>query len=199
VSGGRAYSLSMSQPPYGSGPSSPGRHPTPYGDPYPKVDERVGNAQRTTVLELLGRALEEGYLDLDEYEARLTRVTEGKTVAALHAQVADLPPQFHWDPFQPPSKARQEQKQDQDKDSASAMALASIVLGAASIPRSVCFGAGGLAGIAAVFFARKGLRHDSGRTKAIVGLALGILGIVLSIGIVLILLFSPEQTTTRTS
>jgi hypothetical protein len=170
---------------------------SPYGPDrrLPNFDERVGNTERATVLELLGRALEEGYLDLDEYEARLTRVTEGKTIAALHAQIADLPAKFNWDPSRPPPKGRHEQ----DRESASTMALVSIILGAASIPTSVCFGAGGLAGVAALIFASKGLRHEAGRTKAIVGLALGILGIVLSIGIVLIFLFAPDETTTTTS
>jgi hypothetical protein len=158
------------------------------------MDERVGNAQRAAVLELLSRAVEEGYLDLDEYEARVTRVTEGKTIAALHAQVADLPPQFRWDPSQPLPKSRQER----ERDSASSMAVVSLALGAAAIPASLCFGAGGIVGIAAVFFARRGLRHEAGRSKALAGLVLGIVGIALSIGVVLLFLLSPEQTTTRT-
>jgi hypothetical protein len=154
-------------------------------------EERVGNAQRGAVLDLLGRALEEGYLDLDEYEARLQRVTEGKTVAALHAQVADLPPQFRWDHNGSIPKSRQERA----KESANAMAVASIALGVAAIPTSLCFGAGAIPGIAALFFARRALRQEDGRGKAITGLVLGIVGTALSIGIVLLFLLSPEETT----
>jgi hypothetical protein len=161
----------------------------------PAGHERVGNAQRTTVLDLLSSAVEHGYLDLDEYEARVARVTEGKTISALYEQVADLPAQFRWDPYQPLPKGRQER----ERESANAMAVASLALGAAAIPTSLCFGAGGIAGIAAVFFALRGLRHDAGRGKAIAGMVLGIVGIALSIGIVLLFLLSPEQTTTGTA
>jgi hypothetical protein len=146
------------------------------------------------VLDLLSRAVEEGYLDLDEYEVRVVRVTEGKTISALYAQVADLPAQFRWDPSRPLPKGRQEREQD----AASSMAVVSLALGAAAIPTSLCFGAGGIVGIAAIFFARRGLRDDVGRSKALAGMVLGIVGIALSIGIVLLFLLSPEQTTTRT-
>lgn len=169
----------MSQPPQGM---------SPYGS---QGDERVGTAQRGAVLELLGRALEEGYLDLDEYEIRLQRVTEGKTVAALQAQLADLPPQFRWVPGQAIPKSSRERA----KESARTMAIASIALGAAAIPTSVCLGAGVIPGIAALLFARRALQEEEGRGKAITGLVLGIVGIALSIGIVLLVMLSPDETT----
>lgn len=179
----------MSQPPpHETG--LPGNRPAP-----PEIhvgamgDDRVGNAQRTTVLDLLGRALEEGFLDLAEYETRLQRVTEGKTVAELYAQVADLPPQFRWDPDRPMPKSREER----DKESANAMAVASIALGAAAIPTSLCLGAGVIPGIAALFLARRALRREAGRGRAITGLVLGLVGVALSIGVVLLFVLSPEQ------
>lgn len=156
--------------------------------------ERIGNAQRATVHDLLSRAVAEGYLDFDEYDARVARVAEGKTISTLYAQVADLPPQFHWDPFQPVPKGRQ----DQERSSYDALAIASLALGVAAIPTSLCFGAGGIAGVAALFFARRGLRSDTGRTKALIGLVLGILGIALSIGFVLFYLLAPAPAPTGT-
>jgi hypothetical protein len=149
--------------------------------------ERVGNAQRTTVLDLLSRAVAEGYLDLDEYELRVVRVTEGKTVAQLYAVVSDLPPPFRWDPVQPMPKS----KQERDRESAGSWAIASLALGAASIPTSMCLGAGGIAGIAAVILARKGLRDEASRSKAVTGMVLGIVGIAFSFAFLLMMLLSP--------
>jgi hypothetical protein len=65
------------------------------------MDERVGTAQRNTVLELLSRALEEGYLDLSEYEERMTSVHTARTVGDLVRPLVDLPSQFRWDPRGP--------------------------------------------------------------------------------------------------
>jgi hypothetical protein len=162
-------------------PAVPGQ-----GYSYPSGDERVGTAQRTTVIELLSRAVGEGYLDLDEYEARVARVTEGKTVATLYTVVADLPPQFRWDPVQPMPKSRQEK----ERESAQSMAVASLALGAAAIPISMCFGTGGLIGLVAVFLGRRGLRDDDSRAKAITGMVLGAVSVAISLGIVLLVLMS---------
>ncbi|MFC6023320.1 DUF1707 and DUF4190 domain-containing protein [Plantactinospora solaniradicis] len=62
------------------------------------MDERVGTAQRNTVLELLSQALEQGYLDLSEYEERMTSVHTARTVGDLVRPLVDLPSQFRWDP-----------------------------------------------------------------------------------------------------
>ncbi|WP_225947005.1 DUF1707 and DUF4190 domain-containing protein [Plantactinospora soyae] len=69
------------------------------------MDERVGTAQRNTVLELLSRALEEGYLDLSEYEERMTSVHTARTVGDLVRPLVDLPSQFRWDPRPYPAPA----------------------------------------------------------------------------------------------
>jgi hypothetical protein len=53
------------------------------------ADERVGTAQRTEVLELLNRALEEGYLSLDEYEQRMRATSNAETMSQLHTQLRD--------------------------------------------------------------------------------------------------------------
>jgi hypothetical protein len=50
------------------------------------------------VLELLSRALSEGYLALDEFEHRSDQVNTAKLVSELTSQVKDLPLQFHWEP-----------------------------------------------------------------------------------------------------
>ncbi len=158
----------------------------PYGPRFPAHPqvsgyERVGTAQRTTVLELLSKAVGEGYLDLDEYEGRVVRVTESKTVAALFAVVSDLPPQFRWDPVQPVPKSRQ----DRRRESADTYALASLALGATSIPLSLCFGAGGIAGVIAIVFAWMGMHEEANRSKAVTGLVLSIVGIAMSIAVVI--------------
>ena len=157
--------------------------------------QRVGHAQRTVVLDLLSKALEEGYLELHEYEARLVRVTEAKSVADLYGQVADLPPQLRWDPRQPMPRSRE----DRQRENADSAALVAFVLGLVSLPTTVCFGAGGLVGIAAVVFGGRALRLGGNRPKAIAGLVLGIIGIAVSIALVLAVMLSPESTTVNTT
>lgn len=162
-------------------------HPAVPGQP-PHVSghERVGTAQRTIVLELLSKAVGEGYLDLDEYEARVVRVTEGRTVAALLVVVADLPAHLRWDPAQSMPRSRH----DRQRESAATYALAGLALGAASLPLSLCFGAGGIAGVIAVVFARMGMQHEESRSKAVTGLVLGIVGIAVSIAVVFATIFT---------
>ena len=162
--------------PYGAFP----RHPAVPGQ------ERVGHAQRTTVLDLLGRAAAEGYLDLDEYEGRVAAVTVSRTVSDLYAVVGDLPPQFRWDPAQAMPKSRQ----DRERESAGSMALMSVILGAVSIPTSLCIGTGGLLGLLAVALARKGMLDDESRQKAVIGMVLGIIGFAMSLGVVFLTVVS---------
>lgn len=160
----------------------------PYGRHYPVVPgqpphvsgrERVGTAQRTVVLESLSRAVGEGYLDLDEYEVRVARVTESKTVAQLYATVADLPPQFRWDPNRAPRNP-----EARARETVRSMAVAALALGATSIPLSLCFGAGGIAGVIGLVFARIGMADEESRSKAVIGLVLSIVGIALSLAVV---------------
>lgn len=171
--------------PYGTGP---GRHypAVPGQQPYVSGHERVGNAQRTVVLELLSRAVGEGYLDLDEYEARVVKVTAGKTVAALYAVAADLPPHLRWDPMQGVPRRRE----DRERESAAAAAVTALALGAVSVPVSLCVGVGAVPGIIALFFAARGMRDEASRTKALTGLVLAIVGTAMSLGMVLLTLLS---------
>jgi hypothetical protein len=63
-----------------------------------RMTTRIGDAQRAEVLNLLSQALEEGYLDLGEYDQRMTAATAAKTADQLVDQVADLPHQLQWSP-----------------------------------------------------------------------------------------------------
>jgi hypothetical protein len=67
--------------------------------------ERVGNTQRTHVINLLNKAVEEGYLDLYEYERRMITASSAATQGELVAQLWDLPAEFRWDPSRPPRPA----------------------------------------------------------------------------------------------
>src|SRR5687767_12719619 len=113
------------------------------------MNERVGNAQRTHVLDLLSNALQEGYLDLPEFEQRMSIVTAAKSADELMSQLADLPLQFRWDPRTLPSPPVRVLPLPPAPTKAPGpdtrtTAIASLVLAIASIPLSVCFGMGGL-------------------------------------------------------
>ncbi|GAA1817445.1 DUF1707 domain-containing protein [Planosporangium flavigriseum] len=153
-------------------------------------DERVGNQQRNQVLELLGAALEQGYLTLDEYEQRMAAVSAAMTVSALHSQVADLPPQFRWDPrpgAQRPATGPVRQPLTEEK--ARTFAITALVFGIASIPLTVCF-VGWLFGIAAIGFSIPGVKGTGSWGKAFAGRVLGILGIIFELGFVALVIVS---------
>ncbi|GII25714.1 DUF1707 SHOCT-like domain-containing protein [Planosporangium mesophilum] len=152
-------------------------------------DERVGNQQRTQVLELLGAALEQGYITLEEYEQRMAAVSAAPTMSVLYGQVADLPPQFRWDPgpnAQQPAVRPAVQPLAEAK--ARTFAITALVFGIASVPLSICF-VGWLLGIVAIIFSVPGAKGTDSWTKAFVGRVLGILGIVIELGLVAILIF----------
>lgn len=148
--------------------------------------ERVGNSQRAAVLELLSRALEEGYLDLDEYETRFIAVSQAKTVGELYTSVSDLPTTLRTDPRQSSLTSGASRRRDGADD----MALVALILGAVSIPTSLMM-AGLLVGAAAVVFARLGLRSQTSRHKAAIGMALGIVGMVLSAVLIILMIVAP--------
>jgi hypothetical protein len=156
----------------------------------PADDERVGNAQRSHVLDLLSRALEGGYLTLDEYEQRMTTVSSAKLASELRTQLRDLPAQFQWDPRQQPPPPPQAQRAPDDSN-VRAFAVTALSLGIASIPLSVCL-VGWLFGLAAIFFSIPGGRGASGWSKAIIGRILGFIGIILSIGVIVLVVVSPD-------
>jgi hypothetical protein len=148
---------------------------------------RIGTMQRNEVLHLLGQALEEGYLDLDEYEQRMTAVTAAKTADQLMEQVTDLPHQFQWSPQRPAGVA----SPSRSAHSAHVTSIASLVLAIVSLPLAVCFGIGGLFGIAAIVLSRPGLRTKDDYGKALTGFVGGCLGVLLSLGMILLYIFVP--------
>ena len=147
-----------------------------------QLSQRVGTAEREQALGLLGKALEEGYLSLDEYEQRMTVVTAAKTAYELTRSLSDLPPRLRWFPQRPgPEPPAGAPGKGTTPDPAHATATASLVLGLVSLPTSLCLGSGALVGIAAVVLSRPGLRSRREHGKATVGLATGLVGIALSL------------------
>ena len=57
-----------------------------------RPDARVGDAEREHVGTRLGQAFAQGYLTVAEYEERLDTALAARTAGALHAVLADLPP-----------------------------------------------------------------------------------------------------------
>ncbi len=155
------------------------------------MNERVGNRQRSEVLDLLNRAVSEGYLDLTEYEQRLGVASAAKTAEELMSQLVDLPPQFQWHPRRPPT-VTSEPIPTTGKDTRTT-SIASLVLAIVSIPLAICFGIGGLFGIAAIVLSRPGLRGSTDYGKSLAGLVVGGLGILLSIVMLLLFIFLPDS------
>lgn len=52
---------------------------------------RIGNAERTALTDLLRAAVDQGYLDLDEYEKRVDVIMAAKTAGDAAVAVSDLP------------------------------------------------------------------------------------------------------------
>lgn len=153
------------------------------------MEARIGSAQRDEVADLLSRALEEGYLDLSEYDQRVTLVHSAKTAAELTEQVSDLPPQFRWSPQQSVA-VRSKSARDPNTHATS---IASLVLAISSVPLAVCFGVGGLFGIAAVMLSRPGLRSRTDYGKALTGFVVGCLGIASSIAVIILFVLVPTS------
>jgi hypothetical protein len=149
-------------------------------------DERVGSAQRTEVIAVLGRALEEGALALADYDGRVVAVGTATYTSDLLAQLRNLPPEYGWRPHPiapaPPLPAAQTPKSGR----------AALVLGIASLPLSICF-VGGILGIIAVVLSLRGGRSRGGLSAALLGRALGIVGIMLSAGATIAVLFAAHK------
>jgi len=175
--------------------------------PFPATQERVGTVERGTVLDLLSRALQEGYLELGEYDTRITAVHSARTVGDLMGQVADLPPAFRWPPqplpvvggpvagapvgavvtpyptpvggFVTPHPAR---------ETSHGMAIASAVLGSISLVTAFCSGIGVVFGIVAVVLAIRPMKAKDKTAR--VGMALGLAGIALSAAVYVLALIA---------
>ncbi|GGM24471.1 DUF1707 SHOCT-like domain-containing protein [Micromonospora yangpuensis] len=153
------------------------------------LKERVGTAQRNQVLDLLSQALEQGYLDLAEYESRISAVHGALFVGDLTSQVADLPRQLRWYPY-PVPVAPVALRPATDSDlRARPWAIVSVVLGGASLFFALCWGIGGILGVAAILLGRPALKSPPNQTLAVIGILLGVAGLGLSLlSIVLFLL-----------
>jgi hypothetical protein len=133
-------------------------------------DVRVVTAERSEVIGLLTRALDEGHLDLDRYDARVAAVGTATFTSELVAQLDDLPPEYAWLPPTAvvPSGARP------------GSGRAALVLGILALPTSFCV-LGGVLGIVAIVLSFRGDR-PRGLSPALVGRVFGIVGVVLSLG-----------------
>ena len=61
-------------------------------------DQRVSTAERTEVLALLSRAVDEGHLPLDQYDGRVVAVGTATYTSQLLVPLSDLPPGYAWLP-----------------------------------------------------------------------------------------------------
>lgn len=186
--------------------------------PFPATQERVGTVERGTVLDLLSRALQEGYLELGEYDTRITAVHSARTVGDLMGQVADLPPAFRWPP-QPlpvvggpvagapvgavvtpypapvgvvvtpyPTPVGGFVTPHPARETSHGMAIASAVLGSISLVTAFCSGIGVVFGIVAVVLAIRPMKAKDKTAR--VGMALGLAGIALSAAVYVLALIA---------
>ena len=149
------------------------------------TDERVGTAQRNHVLELLGRALAEGYLALDEYDERIVAASGARVRSELMAPLHDLPAQFQWDPRMLTGRAPARQPEATTEANVRTLATLALVLGIMSLPLSFCL-VGWIFGGAAVIVSFPGSRRPGTRSQAVVGRVLGLMGILLSLCVITI-------------
>lgn len=135
--------------------------------------QRVDTIDRTEVIGLLNRALDEGRMPLEDYDHRVAQVGAATYASELLDQLRDLPPEFAWLPrtaVATPATARKP----------AASGRAALVFGILALPTSFCV-VGGVLGIVAVALSLRGERR-SGLTPALIGRVLGIVGIVLAVG-----------------
>ena len=144
-------------------------------------DERVGNAQRAEVIDLLTRALEGDSFDLAEYDRRVAAVGVATYASELHAQVGDLPPEYGWRPHAPAPPVTPRP--------GGTRGTAALVLGILSLPFSMCL-VGWIFGILAILYSR---RAAKGVGPALFGRVFGIIGIVLSVGAGIAVLLAAQR------
>jgi hypothetical protein len=156
-------------------------------------DTRVGTVERAQVLGLLGEALDAGLLPIEEYDARVVAVGTANHAAELRRQLGDLPPEYAWEePDAAPSPAAD--RGSAAKPASTAAGRVALILGIASVPLSICV-IGGILGVLAVLASARSAPPAPGRrvTAALVGRVFGILGIVLSIGALIALLYARDH------
>jgi len=160
-----------------------------------RMNERVGTAQRQTVLEQLMRALEQGYIDLPEYERRMIVVQSAKFAGDLTQQTADLPRQFQWHPGQAVAHLTQQPPQQHPQlppRDPRPMSIVSLVLGIISLPTAICYGVGAVPAVIALVLSRPGLKANPTNGMALAGLILAIIGFALSLLFFAVLVLMPD-------
>ena len=137
----------------------------------PLRDRRVGHAERTHVLGLLGNAYEAGVLPVGEYDARVAAVGAATRASQLRWQVSDLPPAYAWETPVPAAV-----------EAPAGTWRVALILGIASVPFSMC-GVGLVLGLLAVIASRNGRPRVGGPrvSMALVGRVFGIIGMALSV------------------
>jgi hypothetical protein len=155
-------------------------------------DTRVGTVERTQVLGLLGEALDAGLLPIEEYDARVVAVGTANHAAELRRQLGDLPPEYAWE--EPDATLPAADRGSATKPASTAAGRVALILGIASVPLSICV-IGGILGVLAVLASARSSPPAAGRriTAALVGRVFGILGIVLSIGALIALLYASDH------
>jgi hypothetical protein len=161
------------------------------------VNERVGTTERNHVADLLGKALEGGYIELAEYEQRMTAATAARRSDELVAQTADLPAEFQWSPRQqimpgtpPPVDYGTAERNTRTT------AVASLILAIVSLPLAICYGIGGIFALAAIVLSRPGMRSRTNYGISIAGLVIGIAGVLFAIAMLVLLLVVPGSAPT---
>ena len=137
-------------------------------------DQRVSTAERTEVLALLSRAVDEGHLATDQYHGRVAAVGTATYTSQLIGPLGDLPPEYAWLPPTAPAS--------------STPGRAALVLGVLSLPTSFCL-FGGLLGAIAIVLSLRGER-PAGMSAALFGRVFGIVGVILAIGALIALIYA---------
>lgn len=140
-------------------------------------DERVATAERSEVIALLGRALDDGHLTVAEHDTRVAAVGTATYTSDLLRTLSDLPPEYAWLPAAAVAPARP-----------AGTGRAALIVGLLSVPTSFCV-LGGILGVVAIVLSLRGERRP-GFTPALVGRVFGIVGVVLSLGALLALVYA---------
>jgi hypothetical protein len=141
-------------------------------------DQNVSAAERTEVLALLNRAVDEGHLDPGLYHGRVAAIGTATYTSQLIAPLGDLPPEYAWLPaaaVAPTAPGR-------------SAGRAALVLGLLSVPTAFCV-LGGVLGVVAIVLSLRGDR-PAGMSAALFGRVFGIVGVILAIGALIALTFT---------
>jgi hypothetical protein len=146
-------------------------------------DARIGHGERTEVIFLLGRALDEGLIPVEEHDARIAEVGSAIHASQLRHELADLPEAYAWGPAELPDFGEDAPFAAPAPSSAGRTAL---TLGLLSVPLAFCV-VGGLVGAAAVVMSFRAPRPGPGKRRsgaALAGRVLGVVGVLLAAGVV---------------